>query len=434
ALSGGRDGYIGRLLLSGDEDTAGKELSHWLSVFEDRFYLELTRTGRENEEQYLHKAVALAERLQCPVVATNDVRFLSSDEFEAHEAKVCINEGRVLDDPRRERRYSEEQYFRTQAEMQALFADIPEALENTVEIATRCNLELKLGDYFLPAYPVPDGMTEATFLEKVARDGLEKRLELILEKSDPDYSENLKIYADRLEFELQIINQMGFPGYFLIVMDFIQWAKDNGIPVGPGRGSGAGSLVAYSLLITDLDPIEYDLLFERFLNPERVSMPDFDIDFCMDNRDRVIAYVADKYGRDSVSQIITFGTMAAKAVVRDVARVQGKSFGLGDKLSKMIPPDIGMTLAKAHEQEEVLREFLENDDEAQEIWEMAVQLEGLSRNVGKHAGGVVIAPTIGQHQSHAVNGGVEPFRWRLDFAQRRFGFRVFTTTSVEYGA
>ena len=393
ALSGGKLGDVGMCLLAGRAAQAHELLQGWMRDFPNRFYLELQRTGRENDEEYLHQAVALADEMQCPVVATNDVRFIKRDEFEVHEARVCISEGRTLDDPRRERRYSDQQYLRSPEEMAELFSDIPEAIANTVEIAKRCNVSIQMGKYFLPEYPIPEGMTEAEFFRKISHEGLEERLERILDKSAANYAERRKEYEDRLTFELDIIVQMGFPGYFLIVMDFIQWAKDHDIPVGPGRGSGAGSLVAYSLKITDLDPLEYDLLFERFLNPERVSMPDFDIDFCMDNRDKVISYVADNYGRDAVSQIITFGTMAAKAVVRDVARVQGKSYGLADKLSKMIPPTPGMTLEAALEQESILREFLEMDGDAQEIWEMAKQLEGLTRNVGKHAGGVVIAPT-----------------------------------------
>ncbi|WP_339896985.1 DNA polymerase III subunit alpha [uncultured Gilvimarinus sp.] len=392
ALSGGRLGDVGLSLLSGRNAQARTELAHWMKEFPGRFYLELQRTGREYEESYLHAAVALADEVQCPVVATNDVRFLHQDDFEVHEARVCIAEGRTLDDPRRERRYSEQQYLRSADEMQELFSDIPEALTNSVEIAKRCTVNIQLGDYFLPQYPISDGMTENEFFEKVCLEGMDQRLEKILNKSAPDYSERYQVYRDRMQFELDIILQMGFPGYFLIVMDFIRWAKENGIPVGPGRGSGAGSLVAYSLEITDLDPLQYDLLFERFLNPERVSMPDFDVDFCMENRDRVISYVAEAYGREAVSQIITFGTMAAKAVVRDVARVLGKSYGLADKLSKMIPPTPGMTLKQALEEVEILRELLETDGDAQEIWDMAVKLEGLTRNVGKHAGGVVIAP------------------------------------------
>jgi len=393
ALSGGKFGDIGMSLLAGRNAQAQEVLQAWMQDFPNRFYLELQRTGRENDESYLHSAVELAEKFSCPVVATNDVRFIGKDEFEVHEARVCISEGRTLDDPRRERRYSDQQYLRTADEMTELFSDIPEALENTLEIAKRCTVDIQMGKYFLPEYPIPDGLTEADFFRKITQEGLEERLDRILDKSAADYAARRQVYDDRLTFELDIIIQMGFPGYFLIVMDFIQWAKDHDIPVGPGRGSGAGSLVAYSLKITDLDPLEYDLLFERFLNPERVSMPDFDIDFCMDNRDKVISYVADNYGRDAVSQIITFGTMAAKAVVRDVARVQGKSYGLADKLSKMIPPTPGMTLAQALEEEPQLKEFIAVDGDAGEIWEMAVQLEGLTRNVGKHAGGVVIAPT-----------------------------------------
>jgi len=385
ALSGGRRGDIGQALLNGREDDARAAIERWQHCFPDRFYLELQRTGRADEERYLHAAVDLASRHSCPVVATNDVRFLQADEFEAHEARVCIGDGRTLDDPRRVRAYSEQQYLRSAEEMAELFADIPEALENSVEIARRCSLSLSLGQPSLPEYPVPSGETIDQFLGRLSFEGLRRRF--------PHWDDaRLKPYCERLEFELETINQMGFPGYFLVVMDFIQWAKDQDIPVGPGRGSGAGSLVAYALGITDLDPIEYDLLFERFLNPERVSMPDFDVDFCMERRDEVIDYVAQTYGRQAVSQIITFGTMAAKAVVRDVARVQGKPYGLADRMSKLIPFEVGMTLSKALEQEEQLVALLEEDSSAQEIWDMAVQLEGVTRNAGKHAGGVVIAP------------------------------------------
>ena len=393
ALSGGRNGDIGVALVSGRQADAATALQEYMTLFGDRFYLELQRTGRADEEDYLHAAVELASQFSCPVVATNDVRFIDRGEFEAHEARVCIHEGRALDDPRRERRFSEQQYLRSAEEMAELFADIPEALENSVEIARRCSLELRLGEYFLPDYPIPEGMTVNEFFISESEKGLQERLEILFDTGGEDFPAIRDEYAARLKFELDIIIQMGFPGYFLIVMDFIRWAKNNDIPVGPGRGSGAGSLVAYALKITDLDPIEYDLLFERFLNPERVSMPDFDIDFCMEGRDRVIAYVAEQYGRNAVSQIVTFGTMAAKAVVRDVARVQGKSYGLADKLSKLIPFEVGMTLEKAIEQEETLKDFLDQDDEAAEIWGMALQLEGISRNCGKHAGGVVIAPT-----------------------------------------
>jgi DNA polymerase-3 subunit alpha len=393
ALSGAKEGDIGQALLAGNPEQAEELLRDWLACFGDRFYLELQRTNRVNDEEYLHAAVALAGRVGAPLVATNDVRFLKQGDFEAHETRVCIGESRTLDDPRRPRNFSDQQYLKTPEQMHELFSDLPEALENTVEIARRCNIEVQLGKHFLPDFPVPEGMTIDDYLRKVSFDGLEERLQVVLPPETPDYEAKRQVYIDRLNFELDIIIQMGFPGYFLIVMDFIQWAKSNGVPVGPGRGSGAGSLVAYVQKITDLDPLAYDLLFERFLNPERVSMPDFDVDFCMDGRDRVIEYVADKYGRNAVSQIITFGTMAAKAVVRDVARVQGKSYGLADRLSKMIPFEVGMTLEKAYEMEEPLRDFLKSDEEAAEIWEMALKLEGICRGTGKHAGGVVIAPT-----------------------------------------
>ncbi len=394
ALSGAKEGDVGRALLNGKTAMAEERARFWMTLFPDSYYLELQRTNRPGDEECVHLSVQLAEQIGCPVVATNDVQFLLEDDFEAHEARVCIADSDTLDNPGREKKYSDAQYFKSEEEMCALFEDVPEAIENTLEIAKRCNVELRLGEYFLPQYPVPDGMGMDEFFRKICREGLEDRLKIILAKVEPEaLAEARKPYVERLEFELDIILQMGFPGYFLIVMDFIQWAKNHGIPVGPGRGSGAGSLVAYVLKITDLDPLQYDLLFERFLNPERVSMPDFDVDFCMDGRDRVISYVADHYGREAVSQIITFGTMAAKAVVRDVARVQGKSYGLADRLSKMIPFEIGMTLTKAVEQEPALKTFLEEDEEAQEIWEMATRLEGVTRNVGKHAGGVVIAPT-----------------------------------------
>ena len=386
ALSGGRNGEVGQHLVAGRTQDAKTALQWWMSLFPDRYYLELQRTGRENEEDYLHSAVELASAENCPVVATNEVCFLSPDEYDAHEARVCIGDGRTLNDPRRPRHFSEQQYLRTPEEMAALFEDIPEAIENTFHIAARCSTEIELGKAYLPDFPTPDGVSIEQHLENLSNEGLDKRLAVL-------NVDDVQAYRDRLKFELDIINQMGFPGYFLVVMDFIRWGKANGIPVGPGRGSGAGSLVAYALEITDLDPIEYDLLFERFLNPQRVSMPDFDVDFCMDRRDEVIEYVAETYGRNAVSQIITFGTMAAKAVVRDVARVQDKPYALADKMSKLIPFEVGMTLDKALEQEEQLVNLLNEDTAAQEIWDMAVQLEGLTRNAGKHAGGVVIAPS-----------------------------------------
>lgn len=398
ALSGAREGEIGRHLLSDHEREARQLLEEWQAAFPERFYLELVRTGRPLEEACVHASVKLAIETGTPVVATNDVRFLERDDFWAHETRVAIGEGKALDDPRRERRYTEEQYLKSPDEMAALFADIPEALENSVMIAERCSVDVRLGEIFLPEFGIPEGMTQDEFFRKVSHDGLTERLDFLFpaERYPRDSEEYQAIdqrYRDRLEFELNVIIQMGFPGYFLIVMDFIQWAKDNRVPVGPGRGSGAGSLVAYAQKITDLDPIGYDLLFERFLNPERVSMPDFDVDFCMEKRDKVIEYVAERYGRNAVSQIVTFGTMAAKAVVRDVARAQGRPYSLGDKLSKLIPFEVGMTLAKAIEQEPALKEFIGNDEEAEEIWEMALKLEGTTRGTGKHAGGVVIAPT-----------------------------------------
>ena len=398
ALSGAREGEIGRHLLSDHEREARQLLEEWQVAFPDRFYLELVRTGRPLEEACVHASVKLAIETGTPVVATNDVRFLEREDFWAHETRVAIGEGKALDDPRRERRYTEEQYLKSPDEMAALFADIPEALENSVMIAERCSVDVRLGEIFLPEFEIPEGMTQDEFFRKVSHDGLTDRLDFLFPadrypRDSDEYKAIDQRYRDRLEFELNVIIQMGFPGYFLIVMDFIQWAKDNSVPVGPGRGSGAGSLVAYAQKITDLDPIGYDLLFERFLNPERVSMPDFDVDFCMEKRDKVIEYVAERYGRNAVSQIVTFGTMAAKAVVRDVARAQGRPYSLGDKLSKLIPFEVGMTLAKAIEQEPALKEFIGNDEEAEEIWEMALKLEGTTRGTGKHAGGVVIAPT-----------------------------------------
>ncbi|MGO2241148.1 MAG: DNA polymerase III subunit alpha [Halomonas sp.] len=398
ALSGAREGEIGRHLLSDHEHDARALLKEWQAAFPERFYLELVRTGRPLEEACVHASVKLAIETGTPVVATNDVRFLAREDYWAHETRVAIGEGKALDDPRRERRYTEEQYLKSPDEMAALFSDIPEALENSVMIAQRCSVDVRLGEIFLPEFEIPEGMTQDEFFRKVSHDGLTDRLDFLFPaerypRESDEYKAIDQRYRDRLEFELNVIIQMGFPGYFLIVMDFIQWAKDNSVPVGPGRGSGAGSLVAYAQKITDLDPIGYDLLFERFLNPERVSMPDFDVDFCMEKRDKVIEYVAERYGRNAVSQIVTFGTMAAKAVVRDVARAQGRPYSLGDKLSKLIPFEVGMTLSKAIEQEPALKEFIGNDEEAEEIWEMALKLEGTTRGTGKHAGGVVIAPT-----------------------------------------
>jgi len=393
ALSGGREGDVGQALLAGNRDLAAELLTGWLRLLGDNYYLELTRTEREGEEDYLHAAVDLAATMDVPVVATNDVRFLAADNFAAHEVRVCIHDSRTLDDPRRPKRYSEQQYLKTPAEMLELFADIPEALENSVEIARRCNLFLTLGEYFLPDFPVPDGMGIDEFFREESRNGLALRLCRLFDPQSTDYAEKCRPYQERLEIELDVIIAMGFPGYFLIVADFIKWAKDNMIPVGPGRGSGAGSLVAYALTITDLDPLAYDLLFERFLNPERVSMPDFDIDFCMVGRDRVIDYVAEKYGREKVSQIITYGTMAAKAVVRDVGRVLGHPYGFVDQIAKLIPFELGITLKDALEKEPELKDRYARDEEVRDLIDMAQQLEGITRNAGRHAGGVVIAPT-----------------------------------------
>ncbi|RMG58682.1 MAG: DNA polymerase III subunit alpha [Gammaproteobacteria bacterium] len=393
ALSGAREGDVGMALCAGSPDEAEAAAAHWAAIFPERYYLELIRTGREGEDEVIAGSLEIAERLGLPLVATNDVRFLAEEDFEAHEARVCIHDGYTLNDRSRPRRYSPQQYLRSQDEMCALFADLPEALQNSVEIARRCNLELKMGTYFLPDFPVPEGMSLDEYFRQQARAGLEERLPYLIDPDDPDAAEKRARYEARLETELDVIVQMQFPGYFLIVADFIQWAKRNGIPVGPGRGSGAGSLVAYALKITDLDPLRYDLLFERFLNPERVSMPDFDIDFCMDNRDRVIDYVARKYGRNQVSQIITYGSMAAKAVVRDVGRVLGHPYGFVDRIAKMIPFEVGMTLDKAFEQSEELREAYEQEEEVRALIDLARKLEGLARNAGKHAGGVVIAPS-----------------------------------------
>ncbi|HAU4897300.1 DNA polymerase III subunit alpha [Aeromonas hydrophila] len=390
-LSGGREGDVGKFLLKGNRQMTEQCLAFYQSHFPDAYYLELLRTGRPDEEVYLHMAVAIATEFALPVVATNEVVFLTADDFDAHEIRVAIHDGYTLMDKRRPRRYSPQQYLRSQEEMAELFADIPEALENTVEIAKRCNVTVRLGEYFLPNFPTGD-MTTEDFLVMKSKEGLEERLEFLF--PDPAVrAERRPEYDERLDIELKVINQMGFPGYFLIVMEFIQWSKDNGIPVGPGRGSGAGSLVAYALKITDLDPLEFDLLFERFLNPERVSMPDFDVDFCMDRRDEVIDHVSEMYGREAVSQIITFGSMAAKAVVRDVGRVLGHAYGFVDRISKLIPPDPGMTLAKAFEAEPKLPELYEQDEEVKDLIDMARRLEGVVRNAGKHAGGVVIAPT-----------------------------------------
>jgi DNA polymerase III subunit alpha len=389
ALSGFAEGDVGRALLVGRETDALALARDWQQLFGDRYYLELQRLGRADDEALVAKTVAISHQTGIPVVATNDVRFLAASDFESHEARVCIAEGAQLADPSRPRRYTEAQYLRSPEEMAALFADIPEALRNSVEIAKRCSLPLKLGESRLPNYPLPDGVTVEAYIRGESLAGFEAREKLF----DETQCGRLSEYRERLERELGVITQMGFAGYFLIVADFIRWARANGVPVGPGRGSGAGSLVAYSLGITDIDPLKYDLLFERFLNPERVSMPDFDIDFCMDGRDRVIEYVSQKYGRERVSQIITYGTMAAKAVVRDVGRVLGMGYGYVDKIAKLIPFELGITLDDAIEKEPELKRLYKEDEEIRNLIDLARSLEGLTRNAGMHAGGVVIAPS-----------------------------------------
>lgn len=392
ALSGAQEGDIGQALLSQDMDMAKSCLHYWHTCFPNRFYIEVSRVGKPQENDYIKAVTKLAETFSIPIVATNDVCFLEREDFEAHEARVCIQEGVTLNDPHRPHLYTDQQYFRSPAEMQRLFADMPEALANTVEIAKRCNVTFLLGKSLLPHFAVPAGNTTESFLCVVAKQGLNERLNTLFDKQPEALADKRPAYEQRLERELDVINKMGFAGYFLIVADFTKWAKDNGIPVGPGRGSGPGSLVAYALKITDLDPLALDLLFERFLNPERVSMPDFDIDFCMEGRDRVIEYVMETHGHDSVSQIITYGTMAAKAVVRDVGRVLALGYGFVDKIAKLIPFELGITLDKAMIQEPLLRERYEQEEEVRMLIDLARKLEGITRNVGKHAGGIVIAP------------------------------------------
>lgn len=391
ALSG-IDGEIGQAIIANDEETAKAALLYWQQLMPTRFYLEISRVGKLIEKIYLPTILKLASTHHLPIVATNDVRFVEFSEFEAHEARVCVQEGFTLNDPHRQRRYTEQQYLRSPQEMAELFADIPQALINTVEIAKRCNVRITLGKVRLPHYAVPAGYITETYLNEMAKRGLDERLQKIFDTQSTEFLEKRRAYDLRLLRELDVINKMGFAGYFLIVADFTKWAKNNGIPVGPGRGSGPGSLVAYALKITDLDPLALDLLFERFLNPERVSMPDFDIDFCMEGRDRVIEYVMKTHGYESVAQIITYGTMAAKAVVRDVGRVLALGYGFVDKIAKLIPFELGMTLEKALSQEPLLRERYEHEEEVRTLIDLALKLEGITRNVGKHAGGIVIAP------------------------------------------
>ncbi len=408
-LSGADCGCVGMALTAGDTRRAKAAAQRLAALFPQRFYLELQRAGLPGNEAHVRSAVQLAAQLQLPVVATHPIQFLEPEDFEAHEARVCIAEGETLGNPRRVKRFTREQYFKTQAQMEALFADIPSALENSVEIARRCSLSLVLGKPQLPDFPtplLPDGsrMPIADYFRQASFEGLEGRLKLLFPDEAKREAERPR-YVERLEFEIGTILKMGFPGYFLIVSDFIKWAKENGCPVGPGRGSGAGSLVAYALLITDLDPLQYNLLFERFLNPERVSMPDFDIDFCQGNRDRVIEYVKDKYGREAVSQIATFGTMAAKAALRDVGRVLGMGYGHVDSIAKLIPAPPGktVTLAKvpdkpesnviyARQEAPELEQREAAEEEVAELLKLAMNVEGLVRNIGMHAGGVLIAP------------------------------------------
>ncbi|WP_295555019.1 DNA polymerase III subunit alpha, partial [uncultured Stenotrophomonas sp.] len=384
----GRQSLAGRLALDGKHELAEQQLADWQRVFGDGLHLELTRTGREGEETFNQFALMAAGQRGLPVVASNDVRFLSPSDFSAHEARVCISTGRVLDDPKRPREYSDQQYLKSAEEMCALFADIPDAIDNTLALAERCNIEMRLGTYFLPNYPVPDDETLDTWIQKMSRDGLEERLE----KNPLAPGKTREEYFERLEFELNTIIKMGFPGYFLIVADFIQWGKNQGIPIGPGRGSGAGSLVAWALKITDLDPLPYNLLFERFLNPERVSMPDFDIDFCETRRGEVIRYVQEKYGRDQVAQIITFGKLKARAVLKDTGRVLQMSYGQVDRLAKLVPnhPTDPWDLKRALNGVPELAKEYANDNQVRRLLDLATKLEGLPRHSSTHAAGVVI--------------------------------------------
>ena len=398
ALSGGMEGHIGNSILAGNKQLSESRVDFFKNIFKENFFIEIQRLGKPNEKEYNDSVLQLASDMQVPVVATNNVRFLnpvdpeiSPSDFEAHEARVCIQRGETLDDPRRPKNYTEQQFFRSKEEMINLFADLPEALINTVKIAEKCNLDLELGKFYLPDFEVPEEFSREEFLRKLSKEGLLDRIKEIKSSVD-SYKIDESQYIQRLDYELDMICKLDFAGYFLIVADFVNWAQKNDIPVGPGRGSGAGSIVAYSLGITAIDPIRYDLLFERFLNPERVSNPDFDIDFCIEGRDKVLEYVTNKYGKDSVAQISTRGTMAARAVLRDVVRVLGKPYGFGDRLAKAIPDVLGISLEEAFEEKQ-FKETIEESDESKEVFDMALKLEGLSRSVGTHAAGVVIAPT-----------------------------------------
>ena len=399
ALSGGQEGHIGQAIMASNNKLAESRAEFLKGIFGKDFFIEISKLGRRGEEEYINQAIEIAGKNSIPIVATNNVQFLSNTEiedeslsdFEAHEARVCIQSGEILDDPRREKKYLETQYFASNEEMIEKFKDFPEAIENTVLIAKKCNLELELGEFYLPDFQVPDNLTTEQYLRDQSKEGLKERIYQI-QNSLQDYPINEEVYFSRLEYELDMICKLDFAGYFLIVSDFVNWAKNNDIPVGPGRGSGAGSITAYALGITSIDPIKYDLLFERFLNPDRVSNPDFDIDFCMEGRDKVLEYVTTKYGKDSVAQISTRGTMAARAVLRDVVRVLGKPYGFGDRLAKAIPDVLGISLQEAYKEKD-FKEVIDSSEESQEVFEMALKLEGLSRSVGTHAAGVVIAPT-----------------------------------------
>ena len=398
ALSGGIEGHIGQSILSGNLKLAETRINFFKNLFEEDFFLEIQRLGRSNESEYNEAVIEVASRLGVPLVATNNVRFLmpidpevNPSDFEAHEARVCIQRGEILDDPRRSKDYMETQYLRSKEEMIELFSDLPESLINSVRIAEKCNLDLDLGQFYLPDFEVPKDQSREDHLRSLSKKGLEKRIEDIANSKNTYAVDNNK-YFERLEYELEMICKLDFAGYFLIVADFVNWAQEHKIPVGPGRGSGAGSITAYALGITAIDPIKYDLLFERFLNPERVSNPDFDIDFCIEGRDKVLEYVTNKYGKDSVAQISTRGTMAARAVLRDVVRVLGKPYGFGDRLAKAIPDVLGISLEEAYKEKQ-FKETIDESEEAREVFDMALKLEGLSRSVGTHAAGVVIAPT-----------------------------------------
>jgi DNA polymerase-3 subunit alpha len=391
ALSGFAMGDVGQALLQSDRVRAQQLAKAWSLDFPNAYYLEIQRVDPARDDSLVSNTLTLANALDLPVVATHPIQFMAREDFKAHEARVCISRGEVLGDPRRTRDFFEAQYFKSADDMHALFADLPEAIDNGLEIAKRCHFEFTLGKPKLPNFPIPDGVTIEDYFLNEAKAGLENRLTALYPEAGTRDAQRPR-YTERLLYEVKTIVQMGFPGYFLIVADFINWAKNNGVPVGPGRGSGAGSLVAYSLGITGLDPLQYDLIFERFLNPERVSMPDFDIDFCQEGRDRVIDYVKKKYGAESVSQIATFGTMAAKAVIRDVGRVLGMGYNHVDGIAKLVPNQLGITLGDAFKQEPQFNDRRKAEEEVEELLSLAVKLEGITRNVGMHAGGVLIAP------------------------------------------